>query len=79
MNINEVHLMDCIEGLKLLKDETAQIIICDCPYNIGKNFNNNSDKQTMENYLLWCDKWINECLRILKKNGTMYIYGYRCL
>jgi site-specific DNA-methyltransferase (adenine-specific) len=76
MNINEVHLMDCIEGLKLLKDETAQIIICDCPYNIGKNFNNNSDKQTMENYLLWCDKWINECLRVLKKNGTMYIYGY---
>ena len=26
--------------------------------------------------LLWCDRWIIECLRVLKDNGTLYIYGF---
>lgn len=30
----------------------------------------------MEEYLDWCEKWIQECLRILKPNGTMFIYGF---
>lgn len=76
MQANQVYLMDCVEGLKKLETGAAQIIICDCPYNIGKDFNNDSDKQPMEEYLKWCDEWIEECLRVLKPNGTMYIYGF---
>ena len=67
---------DCIEGMKKLQDNSADIIICDPPYNIGKDFGNNSDKQKMEDYLLWCDDWIRECIRILKPAGTLYIYGF---
>lgn len=76
MELNVVHLMDCVEGLKNIDDNVAQIIICDCPYNIGKDFENQSDKQKMDDYLKWCDEWIKECLRVLKPNGTMYIYGF---
>ena len=67
---------DCIEGMKKLQDNSADIIICDPQYNIGKDFGNNSDKQKMEDYLLWCDDWIRECIRILKPAGTLYIYGF---
>lgn len=74
---NQVVLnLDCIEGMKTLKSESADIIICDPPYNIGKDFGNNSDKQKMEDYLKWCDEWISECIRILKPKGTLYIYGF---
>lgn len=67
---------DCVEGMRKLDENTADIIICDPPYNIGKDFGNNSDKQKMEDYLSWCDIWISECIRILKPNGTLYIYGF---
>ena len=67
---------DCIQGMKKLEDESADIIICDPPYNIGKDFGNDSDKQDMKAYLDWCDQWIAECRRILKPTGTMYIYGF---
>ena len=67
---------DCIEGMKKLADESVGIIIADPPYNIGKDFGNNSDKQKMTDYLEWCDKWIEEGFRILKPNGTMFIYGF---
>lgn len=35
---------DCVEGMKNIQNETIDIIICDPPYNIGKDFGNNSDK-----------------------------------
>jgi site-specific DNA-methyltransferase (adenine-specific) len=62
--------------MKTLSNDSAQIILADPPYNIGKDFGNDSDRQPMDTYLAWCDKWITECLRILKPNGTMFIYGF---
>jgi site-specific DNA-methyltransferase (adenine-specific) len=67
---------DSLLVLPTLEDNSAQIILADPPYNIGKDFGNNSDKQTLEDYLIWCEKWIKECIRILKPNGTMFIYGF---
>jgi len=67
---------DTMKILPGLAADSAQIIIADPPYNIGKDFGNKSDKQPMDEYLLWCDAWIKECLRVLKPNGTMFIYGF---
>ena len=67
---------DCILGMKKIPDDSINIIICDPPYNIGKDFGNNSDKQEMDEYLNWCDEWIGECIRILKPDGTLFIYGF---
>uniref|UniRef100_A0A6C0KFN5 C2H2-type domain-containing protein n=1 Tax=viral metagenome TaxID=1070528 RepID=A0A6C0KFN5_9ZZZZ len=75
-NLHVIYNEDCIKGMKKLEDETADIIICDPPYNIGKNFGNNTSKKEMETYLIWCDEWIKECIRILKPTGTLYIYGF---
>ena len=73
---NTIYNEDCIIGLKRFGDETVDIIICDPPYNIGKDFGNKSDKQDFIKYLDWCDEWIAECMRVLKPNGTFYIYGF---
>jgi len=74
--LNMIYNEDCISGMKKISDNSVDIIICDPPYNIGKDFGNNSDKQKMDEYLIWCDKWIVECMRILKPTGTLYIYGF---
>ena len=76
IEINKIYNEDCILGMKKIRSETVDIIICDPPYNIGKDFGNNSDKQKMDEYLIWCDQWIKECLRILKPEGTLYIFGF---
>lgn len=76
LEINKIYNEDCVIGMKKIKSESVDIIICDPPYNIGKDFGNDSDKQKMDDYLLWCDNWIAECLRILKPQGTLYIYGF---
>lgn len=73
---NNIYMMDCIEGMKKIDDKTVDIIIADPPYNIGKDFGNKSDKQRMSDYIEWSEKWIDECIRILKDDGTLYIYGF---
>ena len=74
--LNKIFNEDCIIGMQGLPTESADIIICDPPYNIGKDFGNDSDKQTMTAYLDWCDQWIAQCMRVLKPSGTLYIYGF---
>lgn len=73
---NVIHCEDCISGMKKINNDSVDIIICDPPYNIGKDFGNDTDKQDMDKYLVWCDEWIKECIRIIKPNGTLYIYGF---
>jgi site-specific DNA-methyltransferase (adenine-specific) len=72
----EVLQGDALELLPHMASESAQIVLADPPYNIGKDFGNDSDKQPMQAYLDWCERWIGESLRILKPNGTMFIYGF---
>ena len=67
-------LGDSISVLKQMKDKSVQLIFADAPYNLGKNFGNNSDKwESVNDYIEWCKSWINECMRVLADNGTMYL------
>lgn len=75
-SMNVVVKKDCIEGMKGLSNDSVDIIIADPPYNIGKDFGNDSDKQDFQKYLEFCDEWMTECFRILKPKGTMFIYGF---
>lgn len=64
---------DCLSVLKKMKDRSVQLIFADAPYNIGKDFGNNSDKwESVHAYIEWCKTWIDECMRVLSDNGTMY-------
>ena len=76
MKMNQVVHGDMLEVVKKLDDGVAQSVIVDPPYNIGKDFGNDSDKQQMDDYLNWCDEWMNECYRVLADNGTMFVYGF---
>jgi len=66
-------LGDSLSVLKKMKDKSVQLIFADAPYNIGKDFGNNSDKwENVHAYIEWCKTWIDECMRVLSDNGTMY-------
>ena len=74
--LNQIILGDAIQELRKLPNESCDVVIIDPPYNIGKDFGNNIDKRELGEYVKWCKSWINESIRILKPNGTMFIYGF---
>jgi site-specific DNA-methyltransferase (adenine-specific) len=73
---NRFHFMDTIAGMKKIENESIDIVLCDPPYNIGKDFGNCKDDMELSEYLEWSDLWIHEAIRILKPSGSLFIYGF---
>ena len=74
--LNKIILGDAVKELRKLPSDSCDVIIIDPPYNIGKDFGNNSDKRELDEYVEWSKSWINEAIRIMKPTGTMFIYGF---
>lgn len=66
---------DALNVLKSqISSESIDLIFIDPPYNIGKQFSNFSDKWNCDaDYMKWVSMLLDECLRILKPNGTLYV------
>jgi len=65
-----------LDDLKKIPNDSCQIIIADPPYFRAIKEEWDNQWNSLEDYLNWSDKWIRECIRILKPGGTMYIYGF---
>lgn len=69
---------DALEELKKLADNSVDLVIADPPYNLGKNYGNNIDKRTFDEYLDFSRNWLTETKRILKPTGSVYVFmGFR--
>lgn len=67
-------LGNSLEVLSYMKSGSIHLIFADPPYNIGKDFGNNKDSwRGTSSYIEWCKLWIDQCMRILKDDGTMYL------
>lgn len=67
---------DCIELFKQISDETIDTIFADPPFNLDKEYDEGvSDKNTFSGYLDWYFNWLDECIRVLKPGGSLFIYN----
>lgn len=74
--LNKIYLQDCITFIKEIESNSVDLIIADPPYNLNKNFGNKSDKwDNVNEWLNWSKLWIDECERVLKPTGNLFIYG----
>jgi site-specific DNA-methyltransferase (adenine-specific) len=65
---------DCIETMNKMQEKSVDLIFADPPYNLDKDFGNDSDSwKDRKKYLEWCYLWIDACFRVLKDDGTFYL------
>ena len=65
---------DAIEELKKIPDKSVNLIVTDHPYNLNKDYGNNNDKLEFEEYLNFSRTWLKEAHRVLKDDGTIYVF-----
>ncbi|MCL1832406.1 MAG: site-specific DNA-methyltransferase [Oscillospiraceae bacterium] len=65
---------DCVEIMKGIETETVDLIVTDPPYNLSKDYGNDSDKRTRKEYIDFSRRWLAEAKRILKPTGTLYLF-----
>jgi len=73
LEINKIHNIDCLEGLKLIEDDSIDCVWTDPPYNIGYKYDEYKDNKDISKYFNWCDLWLKECWRVLKPEGSIFV------
>ena len=65
---------DCLTVLAEIPKNSIDLIFCDPPYNIGKRFGDFKDCwPSIYDYTEWCYRWLEDCIRILKPTGSLYV------
>lgn len=82
MEINKVYQGDCMDLLKVIPDTSVDLIIADPPYYKVMVFDHLRNKYDWDNqwksfkeYIDWCKIWLKEVYRILKSNGSFYLFA----
>lgn len=65
---------DSLEELKKIETESVDLIVTDPPYNLSKDYGTTKDNLEFDEYLEWSREWLSECKRVLKKDGTIYVF-----
>jgi site-specific DNA-methyltransferase (adenine-specific) len=67
---------DCLDVLPHIADESIDTVFADPPFNLAKEYGKkvNDDRPNGE-YVRWCKRWLDECVRIIKPGGAVFIYN----
>lgn len=59
-----------------IKDAVVDTVFADPPFNLGKEYGENSnDQKSHDEYLKWCKAWIADCVRTIKPGGAFFLYN----
>lgn len=84
---NKIICGDCLEVLKKMESETVDLIYLDPPFSSNKNYTGIWDKTEEElsfddshwdmgvrGYIKWLQERIDQCFRVLKPTGSIYVH-----
>lgn len=74
MNQIEVLLGDSADELAKLPSASVDLVIADPPYNLGKDYGNDSDSRGFDDYLQFSENWLRQAQRVLKPSGALYVF-----
>jgi site-specific DNA-methyltransferase (adenine-specific) len=87
IEFNKIYNMDCIDGMKLIPDNSIDLVITDPPFAIDfkakrNNYHRKQDRVIEgyneipeSEYYEFTLKWMREVYRVLKDSGSMYVFS----
>src|SRR5690554_5861405 len=80
LEINKIYNMDCLEGMKVIPDNSIGLIVTDPPYLMNYKSNRRVVKEKFD-YIMndvnakdLISEYIKECFRILKDDTSIYMF-----
>ncbi|RZD16701.1 MAG: site-specific DNA-methyltransferase [Candidatus Acididesulfobacter guangdongensis] len=68
---------DCIAKMEEIAreypDGIFDLVFADPPYNLDKSYNKYNDELSEQQYIEWCNKWLELCVKLTKPTGNILI------
>ena len=71
----KVHNRDCIELMRSIRTGSVQMVFADPPFNLNKKYKTYEDNLEFSEYLEWTKRWLTECCRVVKNDGSVFVYN----
>lgn len=69
------HNLDCVELMRSMPDESVGMVFADPPFNLNKKYASYKDNIPFAQYMAWTGEWLEEACRILKPDGSLFVYN----
>ena len=73
--VNKVHDVDCLELMRLMPTGSMSMVFADPPFNLNKKYTSYKDNLPFAQYMDWTEEWLTEACRILKPDGSIFVYN----
>lgn len=73
--LDRAHRADCLKLMQRLPDESVQMVFADPPFNLSKKYLSYKDNLPLQTYLTWTRAWLTEAVRVLRDDGSLFLYN----
>lgn len=73
--LDAAHNLDCVELMRSMPDESVGMVFADPPFNLNKKYASYKDNIPFAQYMAWTGEWLEEACRILKPDGSLFVYN----
>ena len=73
--VDDIHNVDCIELMRSMPSNSVSVVFADPPFNLSKKYLSYKDNLPYQEYIDWTQEWVAEACRILKPDGSIFVYN----
>jgi len=75
-DLGMLYAADCMDILTAIRNDSIDTVFADPPFNLAKDYGNGAEHDDLhrDEYLTWSYAWIDECVRVTKPGGAIFIY-----
>jgi site-specific DNA-methyltransferase (adenine-specific) len=74
--LGQLHQCDCMRLMHSMASDCVDLIFADPPFNLDKIYPSGMDDNLKVcEYIKWSEGWLQECIRILKPGGSLFIWN----
>ncbi len=73
--LDKAHNMDCLELMQSMPEDSVNMIFADPPFNLNKKYSSYKDNLPFGEYMKWTAEWLSEACRILRPDGSIFVYN----
>ncbi len=67
---------DLVKLLPYVRNDSIDTVFADPPFNLSKVYGTRvNDNRSDGEYISWCKDWLDQCIRVVRPGGTIFIYN----